>query len=107
MSNSRPTQELVKSNSCSNKTELNLTETELNESDPDQLISTFATISKVDYVPKNLKERKEWSDVLTRLVGSGVTADMMARACEGKAVTHPAQIMTDCTKFLHFQQETS
>lgn len=94
------TQELVESNSCSNKTKQNLTETELKESEPEKLISLFASISKAGYVPKNLKERKEWGDILQRLVGSGVTAEMLARACEGRSVTHPAQIMTDCARMV-------
>ena len=100
-SNSRPTPELGESNSLSNKTELNLTETELNESEPEKLISLFSSISKVDYVPKNLTERKEWSDILQRLARSGVTADIMARACEGKSVTHPAQIISECGRLLN------
>lgn len=66
----------------------------------DILISQFATISGCSYVPKNLTERKEWGDILQRLVGAGVTTDMMAKACEGKAISNPAQIMSDCARMV-------
>jgi hypothetical protein len=69
----------------------------------DTLISTFAAISKAEYVPRNLSERKEWGDILTRLARSGVTDDMLTRACAGRKVTHPAQIMTDVSKYLQTQ----
>ena len=92
--------ELVRSKSCSNGTELNKTETELNKSEPENLIARFSTISGSEYVPKNLKERKEWGDILQRMVVSGVTDEMMARACEGRNITHPAQILTDCARMV-------
>ncbi len=66
----------------------------------DELITQFVEISKTEYVPRNLKDRDEWGDVLRRLHNAGVTDEMMARACEGRSVTHPAQILTDCARMV-------
>ena len=66
----------------------------------EELITQFAEISKVAYVPGALQERWEWASVLRRLHDNGITEDIMARACEGKSVTHPAQIMSDCQRMV-------
>jgi hypothetical protein len=69
----------------------------------EDLITQFAEISRVGYIPSALQERWGWADILRRLHNSGVTDEMMARACEGRNITHPAQILSDCSKLL---QET-
>lgn len=67
---------------------------------PDFLISQFASISGVDYVPQSLVGRNEWYQILERLERAGVTPDIMARACDGRKVAHPQEILTACANLL-------
>ena len=69
----------------------------------ENLLSRFVEISKVAYVPRNLTDLDEWNVILRRLHNAGVTDEIMARACEGRNITHPAQILSDCSKLLQTQ----
>ena len=64
------------------------------------LINQFIDISKIKFPPTALQERWEWADILRRLHNNGVTEEMMAQACEGKTITNPAQIMSDCARMV-------
>lgn len=68
--------------------------------DPDILLYQFKDISKCPYIPGNLEQRKEWLNVLEKLRDAGVTPDIMARACDGRKVSHPQEILSACSKLL-------
>lgn len=77
-----------------------ITLTHKEQDHPDFLISQFASISGVDYVPQSLVGRNEWYQILERLERAGVTPEIMARACDGRKVSHPQEILTACAAML-------
>lgn len=66
----------------------------------ERLINQYLKVTGQDYFPKGRPNRTEWLMILEYLEKGGITEEIMIKACEGQKVTHPSQIVKECTRYI-------